>query len=196
MLGRFGQTEYDVVILDSVLIFRDGAARILLLGFVVASEVRADGGPGATLIGRTENKLRGVINHVGIVLRNENRHGPGITVFLLDGGMTVYHHGPFLDALRLAGAAIEAREDGPLVVGVNDVRIARVGDDVAAFAAADGIPIAAIDVAVVAAGADADRGIVLLGAIDSVEKIIVGGDVIKLRGWLVALRGPIFPAVD
>ncbi len=96
----------------------------------------------------------------------------------------------------MAGAAIEAREDGPLVVGVNDVRIARVRDDVAAFAATDGIPVAAIDEAVVASRADTDGGIVLLGAVDAIEKIIVGGDVIKLRGWLIALRGPIFPAVD
>src|SRR6266404_2595433 len=196
LLGRFGQTEHDVVMLDGVLIFCDGATGILLLGLVIASEVRTDSGPGATLIGGTENELRAVIDHVGVVLRNENRHGPGIAVFLFYGRVTIRNHRPLLDALGLTGAAIEAGEDGPLVVGVNDVRIARVRDNVAAFTAADGIPVAAIDEAAVAARADADGGIVLLGAIEAVEKIIVRGDVIKLRGWLIALRGPIFSSVD
>ena len=110
--------------------------------------------------------------------------------------MTIRNHRPLLDALGLTGAAIEAREDGPLVVGVNDVGVARVRDDVAAFTAADGIPVAAIDEAAVAARANADGGIILLGAIEAVEKIIVRGDVIKLRGWLIALRGPVFSAID
>src|SRR5216684_102288 len=57
LLGRFGQAEYDVVILDGVLIFRDEATGILLLGLIIASEVRTDGGPGTTLIGGTENEL-------------------------------------------------------------------------------------------------------------------------------------------
>src|SRR5712664_4146169 len=172
LLGRFGQTEHDIVILDSVLIFRDGAAGILLLGLVIASEVRTNGGPGATLIGGTENELRAVKDHIGVVLRNEERHGPGIAVFLFGRGVTIRNHRPLLDALGLTGAAIEAGEDGPLVVGINDVRIARVRDDVAAFTAADGIPVAAIDEAAVTAGADADRRIILLGAIDAIEKIV------------------------
>jgi len=54
-------------------------------------------------------------------------------------------------------------------------------------------PITAINEATVAASANADGGIILLGAIEAVEKIIVRGDVIKLRGWLIALRGPVFP---
>src|SRR6266850_3730548 len=126
LLGRFRQAEYHVVILDGVLIFRDGAAGILLLGFVITSEVRTDGGPRATLIGGTENELRAVIDHVGVVLRNKDRHGPGIAVFLFYGRVTIRDHRPLLDALGLTGAAIEASEDGPLVVGVNDVRIVGV----------------------------------------------------------------------
>src|SRR4029077_3400236 len=81
------------------------------------------------------------------------------------------------------------------VIGVNDVRIARVRDDVAAFAPANGVPVAAIDEAVVAARSNADGRIVLLGAVYAVQKIVVGGDVVELRGRLVILRGPIFSPV-
>src|SRR6266850_1955876 len=195
LLGRFRQAENDVVILDGVLVFCDGTAGILLLGLVVAREVRADRGPGAALIHRTENELRGVIDDVGVVLRNEDRHSPGVAVFLSGSRVTIRKQGPLLDALGLVGAAIEPSEDWALVVGVNDIGIARIHGDGATFAAADGIPVAAIDEAAVAARADSDGGIVLLGAIDAIQKIIVGSNVIKLRRWLIGLRGPIFSAI-
>src|SRR6266850_4117774 len=195
LLGRFRQAENDVVILDGVLIFCDGTAGILLLGLVVAREVRANRGPGAALIHRTENELRGVIDNIGIVLRNEDRHGPGVAVFLSGSRVTIRKHRPLLDALGLIGAAIEPSEDWALVVGVNDVGIAGIHGNRAAFTAADGIPVAAIDEAAVAARADSDGGVVLLGAIDAIQKIIVGSNVIKLRRWLVTLRGPIFSAI-
>src|SRR4029077_8041008 len=101
-----------------------------------------------------------------------------------------------LNALGLIGAAIEAREDRAFVIGIDDVRIAWIGNDVAAFAAADGVPVAAIDVAVVAARSNADGRVVLLRAVNTIEKIVVGSDVIKLRGRLITLRGPILPAVN
>src|SRR5208282_5960779 len=65
-----------------------------------------------------------------------------------------------------------------------------------AFAAADSVPIAGENCAVVAARADADGRVVLLRAVDAVLKIVVGGDVVELRGGLVVLRGPVFAAVD
>ena len=143
-----------------------------------------------------KNVLRGVIDDVGIVRGNHDGHGPGVAIFLQRGRVAVGIFGPFLDALRLIGAAIEAREDGAFVVGVDDVRIARVGNDVAAFAAADGVPIARRSLAVIAARANADGRVVLLRAVDAVLKIVVGGDVVELRGRLVVLRGPVFAAVD
>src|SRR4029077_7771162 len=60
----------------------------------------------------------------------------------------------------------------------------------------DGVPVAAIDVAVVAARSNADGRVVLLRAVNTIEKIVVGSDVIKLRVRLVTLRGPILPAVN
>ncbi len=87
--------------------------------------------------------------------------------------------------MGLIDATIVAREDLAFVVGVDDVGIAGVGNNVDAFTAADGIPIGAIDVAVIAASADADGGVVLLRAVDAVEKIVVGSDVVGLSGGLI-----------
>src|SRR5439155_20566726 len=104
--------------------------------------------------------------------------------------------GPFLNALRLIRAAVETRENGSFVVGINDIRVARIGNDVAAFAASNSVPVAAINETAIAARLDADRRVVLLRAINAIEKIVVGGHVIKLRGALIVLRGPILAAVD
>jgi len=57
----------------------------------------------------------------------------------------------------LTGAAVEAREDGPLIVSVNDVGIAGIHGNGAAFTAADGIPVAAIDEAAVTTRADSNE---------------------------------------
>ncbi len=100
-----------------------------------------------------------------------------------------------LNALGLIGAAIEARENWAFVVSVNDIGIARVHGDGAAFTAAHGVPVGAIDEAVVAARSNADGRVVLLGAINTIEKISVGSNVIELRGGLVVQGGPIFSAI-
>ena len=73
--------------------------------------------------------------------------------------------------------------------------IARVRHDKAAFAAASDEPIFASDHAGIAAAGDADIRVVLLRAVDVVRKCIVHSDVVKLRGGLVMLTGPVFAAV-
>src|SRR5579859_1965330 len=88
---------------------------------------------------------------------------------------------PFLDALRLIGASIEAGEYRSFIVGVNDIGIARIGHNVAALASTDGITVAAVNESAVAPRADADGRIVLLRTVNSILKIVVGGNVIKLR---------------
>src|SRR5256884_4893780 len=93
-------------------------------------------------------------------------------------------------------SAIEAREDRAFVVGVNDIRIARIGNDIAALPAADGVPVAAVNKAAITARLDAHRRVVLLRAVNTIEKIVVRRDVIELRGRLVVLRGPISAAVN
>jgi hypothetical protein len=72
----------------------------------------------------------------------------------------------------------------------------RIGRDVAIFFYADGGPIAKRDFAEVAAAGGADRAALLLAAIDPVGKLVVGDDVIELRGRLVVPRTPGLAVVD
>jgi hypothetical protein len=130
------------------------------------------------------------------VRRKHDGHGPGVAVFLDGSVVAVGIERPLLDVLDLVGAAIEARDVAEVGAGVDDVRIARVHGDIAAFAATDGIPVGAIDEATIAGSGDADGRVVLLRAIDAVGKVIVGGHMIELRGGLVILRGPVFAAVN
>ena len=91
---------------------------------------------------------------------------------------------------------IVAGDDGRVRAGIDDVGIARIGRDVAALAAAHFVPVLAGDDAVVGPAGDGDGGVVLLRAVDAVGPLVVGGDVIELRGGLVVLLGPGLAAVD
>src|SRR5690348_15970005 len=90
---------------------------------------------------------------------------------------------------------VEARDQAIIGAGVDDIGILGVWNDKAGLAAADFVPIRAIDDAVIAAAGDSYRGIVLLRSIDSIRKSVVGSNVVELRGWLIRLRGPALPAV-
>ena len=92
---------------------------------------------------------------------------------------------PLLNALRLPGCAVEPRQEWAFVIGVDDIRVARIHRDVTAFAASHRIPIALKNRAVVAPRANADGSVVLLLAIDAVEKIVVGHDMVKLGRRLI-----------
>src|SRR5216684_8178940 len=71
----------------------------------------------------------------------------------------------------------------------------RIGCDVTIFFYADGGPVAKSDFAKVAAAGGADRAAFLLGAIHSVRKLVVGDDVIELRGGLVVPGTPGLAAI-
>src|SRR5258705_874595 len=57
------------------------------------------------------------------------------------------------------------------------------------------VPVASCDARVVGSTGYPYSGIILLGAIDMIWEIVVDGDAIKLRSWLV-LFGPGFSAVE
>src|SRR6202007_1958604 len=73
---RFGDSEDGVVILDACVVLRERATGGLLLAFVVASEVAADGRPRHSAIGGFENGFAAVINDLGIVGRNVDGGSP------------------------------------------------------------------------------------------------------------------------
>src|ERR1035438_2080238 len=71
----------------------------------------------------------------------------------------------------------------------------RIGRYVAVLFYAQGGPVAECDLAEVAAAGGACRAALLLAAVDPVGELIVGDDVIKLRGGLVVPGTPGLAAV-
>ncbi len=78
----------------------------------------------------------------------------------------------------------------------DDVRIERIGHDVAILFGRHRMPIAKGDLAIVAAAGDANRAALLLSAAQAIGKGIVGVHVIELRRGLVVPGAPRLPAVD
>ena len=70
---RLGDGEDRVVVLDARDVLGDGTAGRLLLGFVVAGEIGADGRPAAAVIGRLVQALHAVIERVPIEGRHDER---------------------------------------------------------------------------------------------------------------------------
>src|SRR5450432_1343211 len=93
---------------------------------------------------------------------------------------------PDTDVLVLLLRFVVAR-DVALVVGINDVPVARIGHDKAAFAAAGLEPIFAPDHAALAPARDPDVRVILLRAVDVIGKRVIHRDVIELRGRLIVL---------
>ena len=90
------------------------------------------------------------------------------------------------DVLRLAGAAVVARE----LAAIDDVGIERIGHHVAVLFRRHRMPVAKGDLAVVAAAGDAHRAALLLAAAQPIGEGVVGIDVIELRRGLVVPRAP------
>ena len=141
--------------------------------------------PILSAVARFPKRVGGEEKNVRINRREDHRLGP--------------HHAKIRRAKRfrqnvlgLAGAAIVTRQ----LAAVDDVRIERIGRDVAVFFRGDRMPVAESDLAVVAAARDADRAAFLLAAAQSIRKRVVGADVIELRGRLVVPRAPGLAAVD
>src|SRR5262249_13606041 len=61
---------------------------------------------------------------------------------------------------------------------------------------ADRVPVAEGDLSMRAAADDRRRAALLLAAVDPVRELVVGADVIKLRGWLIIPGRPGLAAVD
>ena len=96
------------------------------------------------------------------------------------------------DFLRLSGALDEALDFS----AEEDARMQRIGNDVAVFLRAGGVPIALRDCAPIAAAAHARRTALLLAAADPIWKPVVGGNVVHLRRRLVVPGTPRAAVID
>ena len=99
------------------------------------------------------------------------------------------------DVLHLAGGPVKLR-DLASAAAVNNVRVERIGCDVAVFDHAHGMPLAIGDGAVVAATGDADGTAFLLAAANAIGESVADRYVINLRGGLVVPGTPTGAAVD
>ena len=192
----FGDGEDGVVVFGAGIVEGNFAAGGLLLALVVASEVGADGRPVHAAVGGFEEALAAVVERVGIVRREHERGGPLEAMFHAECAVSVRKFGLLGDRLDLADVAIVAGDVALIVGGVDDVGIGGIGSDVAGFAAADVIPIGAVDGAVVAAAGDGHGAGVLLRAVDAVGHGGVGDHVIELRGGLIVLARPVLAAIE
>ena len=93
-----------------------------------------------------------------------------------------------IDVSFLTGAAVKSRQKSVVASRENNVRIFGMRSDPSGFAAADREPIACRDRKTIRTRGYADRRIILLGSINVVRKIVVGGDAVKLRRRLILLR--------
>ena len=85
---------------------------------------------------------------------------------------------------------------GAKVAAVNDVRVKRIGGDVAILSGANRVPLPNRNLAVISAAAHHRGAAFLLAAIHPIRELVVGAHVIELGGRLVVPTAPSFARVD
>ena len=191
---RFLEGEHRVVHLDAGAVSGDGAAGVVLVFRVVRREVGADDAPTLSLVAGHVDHLRGVVEDVRVVGREPDGRVPLEPVVQVARGLSELQLRVVEDLAVLAGLPVHPGDAAAVTAGVDDVRVARIHRDVAALAAADGIPVRHHGEA--AARGHRDGAVVLLGAVDPVGPLVVHEDAVDLRGLLVALAGPTLSAVE
>ena len=150
-----------------------------------ASEIRTNHLPTVSRIGRFEKHICGEVQGVRFQRRKDDRQRARIAILAAANG--------FGRNLRVL-ANILSRSSEP--VAIENVRIERIHGDVAVLENAGQPPIAESNFAVIAAAHRRDGTAFLLRTVDPIRKTIVGGHVIKLRGWLVVPSAPGRAAID
>src|SRR5690606_15754127 len=147
---------------------------------VGAGEVRADRLPAMAAVLATEDDVAAMVEHVGIVRREDGRRGPLEAPAHLRRGRAERHFRPDVDRPRQPGAGVVLGQQAAVAAGVNDVRVVWLDRDVARLASTDLVVLVAGDRAGVGAARDRHRGVVLLRAVDAIGFPIVDGDVVEL----------------
>ena len=168
----------------------------VLRAFLLAGEVGADRVPVLAFVGRAEQHLRARVERVRRVRGECDRRDPRVAVFDVGRPLAVCGRRPRRDVLHFAGARVPARDARAQAGAVDDVRVFGIGNVVVALVAADRVPVAERDRAVVAAARDADGAGILLAGVDPVREAVVGGEVVELAGRLVVPVAPVRAAVD
>src|SRR6185503_15038609 len=182
---RFLEREDRVVDLDAGVVLGHAAlSRVVLLRLVVPRQVRADDVPGLPAVGGAVDELRRHVDDVRVVRRHADRRVPLEAVLHVGGALPGFLVGVDADALADAAVAIGALDRAAVVAGVDDVVVARIDGDVAAFAAGYAERVA------VAGARHRDVAVVLLRGVDKVRPARVDLDAVQLGGGLIVLRRP------
>src|SRR5581483_1986273 len=115
-----------------------------------------------------------------IFLRKDQRHSAIGAVLPKQKWSYVFH---------LASVAMVAR-DFEARATIDDVRIEGIRSHIGVLVGSNGMPVVKRDLAVIASTQCARRAALLLAAIDPIRVLIIGDDVIELRGRLVVPRAP------
>src|ERR1035438_5737323 len=151
---------------------------------IFASQIWADDLPAVASIASRKQDVRRQIKNMRISRGKNQRRGAVETIF--PGTQNDRR-----DIARLPGVAVEHRR----LAAINQIGMQRIGRYVTVFFHANGGPVAKSDFAEVAAAGGADRAAFLLAAIDPIGKLVIGDDVIELRGRLVIPGTPGLAAI-
>ena len=186
-MRRLGEGEDRAVDLDRrVVVLQWPAGQILFFG-VVAREVRADHFPGSALVAAPVDGLRGVVEQARIVLRDEDRGVPLETMLEVTRRHSIDQHGVDGDRATFAVTVVVATDLADVAARIDNVIVARVDRDVTALAAAHRVPVLR---AATAVATQAQRRVVLLGAIHAVGPPVIHRDAIDLGRRLILHTRP------
>ncbi len=179
---RLGDHEDRAVGLDAGVVAGDRTAGPLLLGLVVAGQVRADRRPGLAAVARCGRaRWRRGRRSSGRAARRAIGRGPLEAVAHVLAGPAGGVVRPGADVARLPRAVVVARHDAQVLAGVDDVRVGGVGDHPAGLAAAHAVPVGVGDPAAAQRVArPLRRADVLQGAGDLERHAVVHGHVVEL----------------
>src|SRR5579859_1190011 len=113
-------------------------------------------------VGGLKQALAAVIKRVGIMRRNQDRRSPLKAMLQVGRSVRVGKLRLLGDRLYLPNVPVVARDVSLIVRGINNIRVARIRRDIPSLAAADVVPVAAVDRSIVAAACDRDSARVLL----------------------------------
>src|SRR5439155_10554154 len=151
---------------------------------ILARRIGTDDLPTIAAISGFEQHVGREIQDVGVDRREHQWRGAVETI--LPG--TQYDR---RNVLSLAGDAVEFRR----LATVDEIWVQWIGRNIAIFLDAHRIPIPKRDFTKIASAGGADTTAFLLPAVHPVGELIVGDDVIELRGWLVVPRAPGLPSI-
>src|SRR5262245_40134659 len=168
---RFHNSKNGAVVLDAGVVFGYRSSRRSLFGFIVSREIAADLLPALSFIGRFEKHIRRGVKGIRVMRRKDDWKIPLETVFQIRSPPAHRVIRPRIHIALLAGVAILARYEPAVGTGVYNLRIFRTWRYPSALAAADVVPVGAIDAALSSPACNSNSRIILLRSVDVIRKV-------------------------